>query len=51
MQKIGSQDKTGFLMKQSKFLGRWKKRYIVLSKSSLAYYDRVQNASRARASS
>jgi len=44
MNKIGNEDKRGFLMKQSKFLGRWKKRYVVLSESTLEYFDRPQDA-------
>jgi myosin heavy subunit len=37
--RVGYQIKTGYLQKQSKLLGRWRKRYFVLNESRLFYFD------------
>jgi myosin heavy subunit len=37
--RIGYQIKTGYLQKQSKLLGRWRKRYFVLSEQKFYYFD------------
>ena len=37
--RVGYQIKTGYLQKQSKLLGRWRKRYFVLNEQRIMYFD------------
>lgn len=39
LQRVGHQMKTGYLQKQSKLLGRWRKRFFVLKDQQLFYFD------------
>lgn len=47
----GGITKTGWLYKQSKFLGRWKKRFVALENDTLTYYDKMQDYNSNKASS
>lgn len=42
--RLGRERKVGVLMKQGRFLGRWKKRYFVLQNGMLEYYDGAREA-------
>mmetsp|Transcript_1578 Transcript_1578/g.2529 ORF Transcript_1578/g.2529 Transcript_1578/m.2529 type:complete len:856 (+) Transcript_1578:141-2708(+) len=44
--KIGIQDKCGYLMKQTKLLRRWRKRFVVLRGSTLTYFDSEEEYNR-----
>lgn len=37
--RLGSQPKMGYISKQSKLLGRWRKRYFLLCEDALCYFD------------
>lgn len=37
--RLGSQSKVGYLSKQSKLLGRWRKRYFCLTEDTLCYFE------------
>lgn len=39
MARIGKQHQSGYLMKQSKLLGRWRRRFFVLEEQALMYFD------------
>uniref|UniRef100_A0A7S3H9A6 Uncharacterized protein n=1 Tax=Spumella elongata TaxID=89044 RepID=A0A7S3H9A6_9STRA len=43
MCRVGGETKKGFLLKQGKFIGRWKRRHFVLTDDLLEYWDRVQD--------
>eukprot|EP01033_Poteriospumella_lacustris_P003239 gene3240-2386_t len=47
-QRIGLQRYTGYLMKQSKLLGRWRKRFFVLDRQLLVYFDSEKEFTAAR---
>lgn len=47
-QRIGHQRYTGYLMKQSKLLGRWRKRFFVLDRQLLVYFDSEKEFTAAR---
>lgn len=39
MTRIGKEHKSGYLMKQSKLLGRWRRRFFVLEEQALMYFE------------